>query len=251
MAVVVIPSLLLPSASQGAVEFSLIIGGIIAMFTLFEYGTQSPGFIDFRFAPPYNRFRAFTIAIQIIVITLVCRAVELGLNNATVLDWAQNLAVVLDFKYSPVASAINLILEGAGFSDTSAVLLVYTTSISFTVGLGLTLLFSALLWVFKWPLDRENFNLWVNMPMFQPSEGASVAKRLKRDAVINLIMGIVLIYALPYILVYGFDWLSPDIFESNQVMIWVTALWVFVPSTLLARAAAMLKIARILSHVQN
>ncbi|MEO1920091.1 MAG: hypothetical protein ABGW81_10390 [Paracoccaceae bacterium] len=36
------PSLLLPSASQGAVEFALIIGGIIGIFTFFEYGSATP-----------------------------------------------------------------------------------------------------------------------------------------------------------------------------------------------------------------
>ena len=101
--VAAIPSLLLPSASQGAVEFALIIGGIIAIFTFFEYGSTTPGFVDFRFAPPYNRFRAFTIASQVIIITLVCRAVELELGDAVIVDWARQAAQLLDFSYSPVS----------------------------------------------------------------------------------------------------------------------------------------------------
>lgn len=248
VAIVTIPSLLLASSSQGALEFALIVGGIIGLFTIFEYGSESPGFVDFRFAPPYNRFRAFTVAIQITAITLVCRAVELNLQDAPVLQWAQQSALWLDFKYSPVAEAIDLLLERSSFSDSSAVLLVYTASVSFTIGFGLTAIFSTFLWIFTWPTDRANFNLWTNLPMFHPSEGMAVPKRLKRDALVNLVMAVVLIYALPYALTYMTELLDIDILDSNQAMVWATTLWVFVPSTLLARAAAMWKIARIISR---
>jgi hypothetical protein len=250
VAIVTIPSLLLASASQGSLEFALIIGGIVGIFTVFEYGSENPGFVDFRFAPPYNRFRAFTLAIQITAITLVCRAVELDIQNAPILEWAQNAARSLDFAWSPVARTVDLLIEDAAFSDTSAVLLVWTTSVSFVVGFGLTFLFSSFLWVFNWPVDRAHFNLWVNLPMFQPSETMAVPSRLKRDALINVGLSIVLIYALPYALKYGSDLLTADILRSNQAMVWVTTLWVFIPTTLLARASAMWKIARIIRRAQ-
>ena len=250
VAIVTIPSLLLASASQGSLEFSLIIGGIVGIFTVFEYGSESPGFVDFRFAPPYNRFRAFTLAIQITAITLVCRAVELDIQNAPILEWAQQAAVALDFPGSPVAQTVDLLIEDATFSDTSAILLVLTASVSFAVGFSLTFLFSSFLWIFNWPVDRANFNLWINLPMFQPSESMAVPNRLRRDAIINIVLAVVLIYALPYALKYGSDLLTADILNSNQAMVWVTTLWVFVPSTLLARSAAMWKIARIIRRAQ-
>lgn len=249
--VAAIPSLLLPSASQGAVEFALIIGTIIGMFTFFEYGSSMPGFVDFRYAPPYNRFRAFTIAMQVVAITLVCRAVELGLSGSVLLDWAQQAAQMLDFKYSPVSMAIDNILSGSRFSDTTAILLVYSITTSFVVGVGLTLAFSSLLWVFGWPRDREGFNLWANLPTFQPSEGTSIPKRLRRDAYFNIILGVVLIYALPFIPTYGFDWLTVELLENNQAMVWAATFWVFISTSLIARASAMLKIARILTRVQG
>lgn len=249
--VVAIPSLVLPSASQGAAEFSLIIGGIIAIFTVFEYGSDSPGFVDFRFAPPYNRFRAFTIAIQVILVTLVARAIELNLADAAILDWAQTIAVFMDFPFSPVSNSWDLLIEGSGLSDTSAILLVYTTSISFVAGFAFMIIFSTMLWVFKWPLDRASFNLWINLPMFQPSDGVSVPKRLRRDALVNIILGLTLIYALPYLPIAGLDWLTTDLFENNQALIWAAVLWVFIPTTLLARAAAMWKIARIISRARR
>ena len=250
VAIVTIPSLLLASASQGSLEFALIIGGIVGIFTVFEYGSENPGFVDFRFAPPYNRFRAFTLAIQITAITLVCRAVELNIQDAPILDWAQQAAVALDFPGSPVARAVDLLIEDATFSDTSAILLVLTTSVSFAVGFALTILFSSFLWIFNWPVDRAAFNLWINLPMFQPSDGMAVPNRLRRDAVVNVLLAVVLIYALPYGLKYGSDLLTAEILNSNQAMVWVTTLWVFVPSTLLARSAAMWKIARIIRRAQ-
>jgi|LGOV01.1.fsa_nt_gb hypothetical protein len=249
--VAAIPSLLLPSASQGAVEFALIIGAIIGMFTFFEYGSTTPGFVDFRYAPPYNRFRAFTIAMQVVTITLVCRAVELGLSDSVLVNWAQQAAQMLDFKYSPVSMAIDNILLGSHFSDTSAILLVYSVTTSFVVGIGMTLTLSLMLWVFAWPRDRENFNLWANLPTFQPSDDVAIHKRLRRDAYFNIILGVALIYALPFIPKYGFDWLTVDIFENNQVMLWATTLWVFISTSLIARALAMLKIAQILKRAQG
>ena len=249
--VATIPSLLLPSASQGAVEFALIIGAIIGMFTFFEYGSTTPGFVDFRYAPPYNRFRAFTIAMQVVTITLVCRAVELGLSDSVLINWAQQAAQMLDFKYSPVSMAIDSILSDSRFSDTTAILLVYSITTSFVIGVGMTFAFALILWVFAWPRDRESFNLWANLPTFQPSNEGSIPKRLRRDAYFNIVLGVALIYALPFIPTYGFDWLTVDIFENGQVMVWAATLWVFIATSLIARASAMLKIARILKRAQG
>lgn len=249
--VAAIPSLLLPSASQGAVEFALIIGGIIGIFTFFEYGSTTPGFVDFRFAPPYNRFRAFTIASQIITITLVCRAVELGLSEAYVVDLARQATRMLDFNYSPVSMGIDAILTDSRFSDTTAILMVYSITTSFVVGLGLTAVFAFIIWVFPWPNDRENFNLWANLPTFQPKDGSNIPRRLRRDAYFNVILGAALIYALPMLPTVGLDWLTVDVFENSQAMVWAATFWVFIATSLIARAIAMLKIARILSRAQG
>lgn len=251
VAIVTIPSLLLTDAPAGAVEFSLIIGAIIGIFTVFEYGSGSPGFVDFRFAPPYNRFRVFTITLQIVFLSLVCRAMALDVQSASILNLAQNIAEQLDFPYSPVAHAINVILETTPFSSASTILLVYTISISFAVGIGLTGIFAILLWVFNWPTNRATFNLWVNLPMFQPSEGKYVVKRLRRDATINIVVAIILIYLLPYVPKLGFDWFKVDLFETDQSIVWTTTLWIFVPSGMIARAFAMQKIARIIGRAQR
>ncbi len=249
--VVTIPSLLLPSAPQASLELSLIIGGIVGVFTIFEYGSDSPGFVDFRFAPPYNRFRVFTIAMQVVLVTLISRAVELNLPDAAVVDWAQQAAAILDFPYSPVGHAIDVVLQDARFSDTSALLLVLTASTSFVAGFGLTVIFAALLWLFRWPADRHGFNLWINLPMFTVREGVDIVKRLRRDAYFNIVLAVVLIYALPYIPTYGIDWFTTDIFENDQAIIWATTLWIFVSSGLLMRALAILRIAGIIARARR
>ena len=147
--------------------------------------------------------------------------------------------------------AIDAVLGDSRFSDTTAILLVYSITASFVVGVGLTLAFALILWIFGWPRNREEFNLWANLPLFQPCEEGSIPNRLRRDAWFNIILGIVLIYALPLIPTYGFDWLTVDIFENNQVMVWAATLWVFIATSLIARASAMLKIARILKRAQG
>lgn len=251
VAIVMIPSLLLPDASQDSVELSLVVGAIIGVFTIFEYGAANPGFVDFRFAPPYNRFRVFTLAMQLITVTLTCRAIELRLLDFPVLEWANGITMRLDFEGSPVTHAIDTIFLKAEFSDQAALLLVYSASASFAVGVGLTVVFALLLWLFHWPQDRANFNLWLNLPMLTVRQGVDVVKRLRRDALFNIILSVLLIYGLPYLPTYGFDWLSTNTFESSQAIVWATTLWVFIPATLAMRALAMLKIASIIRRAQR
>jgi len=251
VALVAAPSLILPSASQSGLEFALIIGGIIGAFTLFEYGSGTPGFVDFRFAPPYNRFRVFTIAMQILFISLMVRAYELSIGDFRIVDWAAKLTVWLDFPYSPLTWALDLVLERSDVTGDVLQLLAFSSALSLFFGIGATIVFIVVLWVFDWPRDREHFNLWANLPTFQPSDPKRAVRRLRRDAIVNAILAVVFLYGSPYALVAGFDWFSPALLENHQAQIWIVTLWCFLPATLLARAGALLKIVRILSRVYS
>ena len=71
---IALPAFLLPETSRTGQEISLIIGALFALFTMFEYASSHPGLIDFRFAPPYNRFRFLTFAVLIVALVFLCRA---------------------------------------------------------------------------------------------------------------------------------------------------------------------------------
>ncbi|MBL4807055.1 MAG: hypothetical protein JKY31_07165 [Rhodobacteraceae bacterium] len=242
--IIILPSFILPDVGKITRELALIIGGIVAAFTLFEYASKSPGFVDFRFAPPYNRFRIAIIASQVIALSLIFRASVQGIPE--ILEWANKAVEYASFPFSPVELAIAK--TGVDVTSVSAVLLTQIFSASFIIAAGLTVGLSLVLWIFGWPTERAEFNLWVNLPTFSPSSVAEAEKRMKRDAAINIMLGIALLYAVPYGFPYVIDALGAGILENQHSLVWVTALWAFLPALMVTRGIAITKVSRILGN---
>jgi len=53
-------------------------------------------------------------------------------------------------------------------------------SAGFFISASMSLLLAALLWIFKWPFGRKEFNLWANLPTFTPAEVSLTGRRLRR-----------------------------------------------------------------------
>ncbi len=239
--VVAAPAFLLPGTSVASQEISLIIGGIAAAFTIFEYASTHPGLIDFRFAPPYNRIRFTALAAQILSITFLCRAVE-GADSFSpqVLAWADRAVALLDFPTSPVQIGTALI---AAEEDPAFVSLVRrAASLSFFVTFLSLAFFALILWVFHWPVGRRDFNLWINLPTFEPGYGRDVERRLYRDGVINVLAGLAFLYLLPVALSRASGWFNPSVLANYQPLVWGISFWAFVAGTLVIRGAAILKV---------
>jgi len=242
--IVITPAYLLPDIGNTTQELALIIGGIVAAFTLFEYAGKTPGFVDFRFAPPYNRFRVAIIAAQIVALSLICRATVQNIPEIMTLS---DLAVeYASFSFSPVAMAVAKTSELS--IATSPDLMLRLFSVSFVIAGVLSVGLSMVLWVFGWPSGRADFNLWVNLPTFSPSSVAAAEKRLKRDAMINILIGIGLLYAIPFGFEYVIDVLGAGILEDFHSLVWVVSLWAFLPALLITRGLSISKISRILSR---
>ena len=52
--------------------------------------------------------------------------------------------------------------------------------------------FVVLVRVMGWPARQGAFNVWVNLPLFDPTAGGDVLYRLQRDARINIALGFLL-----------------------------------------------------------
>lgn len=221
----------------------MIIGAIIAAFVLFEYASKSPGFVDFRFAPPYNRFRVSILAALSVGLSLLCRASVNG--NAEILALADKTIVYSVSPNSPVEFALRKI---ASF-DTSSneQLLTQVFSAAFTISVVLTLLMSTLLWVFRWPFGRAEFNLWANLPTFMPAEVSLTGRRLRRDGWFNIFLSAGLFYAIPFVFPVIQSRLGPDLFGNLHSLVWVAAIWAFLPAVVFIRGTSLIKIARILA----
>lgn len=241
--VIAAPSFILPDIPDVARELSMIIGAIIAAFALFEYASKSPGFVDFRFAPPYNRFRVGILAGLAIGLSLLVRASISG--NADILELADWTLTYTITPNSPVDFALAKIVDFETAS--SAELLTRMFSAAFAISVGLTAIMSLLLWVFKWPFGRTTFNLWANLPTFAPAEVSLTGRRLRRDGRLNVLLSIILFYIIPFAFPLVQDKLGPDLFGNSHSLVWVVTAWAFLPSLMFIRGICLIKVARILS----
>ena len=239
--VFITPAMLLPDISRTSQELALIIGIIFGGFTLFEYVSESPGFVDFRFAPPYNRLRIALLASQLIIVSILMRALESGADMFPIINgWAERAVDATHIPFGPV----DIAMRAMDTASNPVVQFVFAYSFAHTL-LG-TLLIIFILLFFRWPVDRASFNLWVNLPAFQPMEHLQAERRLRRDALFNILFGIALFYLMPPGLDAGLKLLGQNIILYEQPLVWMAAAWTFIPASMLIRGAAILKIVRIM-----
>ncbi len=244
------PAFLLPGVSVASQEISLIVGGIAAAFTLFEYASTHPGLIDFRFAPPYNRVRFTAFAAQVLSLVFLCRATE-GVDafSQDLLDLADQGIALLNFSLSPVNIAASMIAVGE--SDEFVTLIKRAAALSFLITFVSLVFFALLLWLFRWPVGRRDFNLWVNLPTFEPGYGRDVERRLHRDGMINIFIGLGFLYLLPVMISRASGWFDPSVLLNYQPLVWGATLWAFVAGSLVIRGAAILKVAWLVRRTRN
>ncbi len=239
--IIAAPAFMLPAVSQAAQEISLIVGVIIGAFTMFEYSSSHPGLIDFRFAPPYNRIRFITFCVLVLTLIFLCRA-TVGADGIGehMLGFADGAARLVDFPLSPVNTTVALIGEGA--EDEHRLLLRRALALSFLIAFVSFFFFALMLWFFKWPVGREKFNLWANLPTFEPSSGRDVERRMVRDGFANILIGLSTPYVLPVITSRAGGWFDPSVLQNFQPLIWGCIAWAFVPASMIIRGAALLKV---------
>lgn len=248
--VLALPAFLLPNASQAAQEISLIIGGIAGAFTMFEYASSHPGLVDFRFAPPYNRIRFVTFTVQVLCLIFLCRAVSGADSFAdSLLSYADQAVALTNVPLSPVRVAVAMI--GDGETEAFNLLLSRAAAVSFVISFTSFLFFALTLWFFRWPVGRDNFNLWVNLPTFEPTSGRDVERRLFRDGIANLLLGIGLPFLIPVVASRSGGWFDPSVLQNYQPLIWGTALWAFLPASLIIRGAALIKVGWLIKRARG
>ncbi len=242
--IIVSPAFILPNIPNVARELSMIIAGIVAAFAMFEYASKSPGFVDFRFAPPYNRFRVAILAALAIGLSLVGRAEITG--NADLLAMADQTVPITISLNSPVDFALAKLADINTTSTPQTLTRLF--SVGFFISVTLTLILSSLLWIFKWPFGRKKFNLWANLPTFTPAEVSLTGRRLRRDGWLNILLSGVMFYAIPFIFPLIQSRLGPDLFGNLHSLVWVVTFWAFLPALMFIRGTSLIKISRILSR---
>lgn len=230
------PSLILPTVPAETAQIVAFVAMAVMILTAIEYGSCSPCLFEFRDARPFNRIRFSATLLAAALISLVARhsAAPTGLT-AFVTSVGHVAGGLLDFPYSPLRIALPVDRGEADHPARAAV------GVAALVHAGFFALFVVELHRGRWP-SAGLFNVWVNLPTFDPTRGGDVVARLDRDGKFNVFLGLVLLVLFPLIL--GAEgWAQGDLARAQpQTMVWTIAIWIGLPFSLFMRGLAMQRI---------
>ncbi len=236
------PSLLLTTQNIQTPELVVFAAIIAAILVFAEYNTVFPSFVEFRDAPPLNRLRFFAFFGTILALTLIAKnGVAPTELTAALAGFGAQVGEMLDFPYSPVRLVVLMLPQ-----DAPPALLAdlrVAAAMSYMICLTAILLFVVAIRVRGWPTGKGSFNVWTNLPLFDPTAGGDVVERLYRDARVNIILGVLLPFIIPAAVKLASSMIDPLMLSNPHVMIWTIAAWAFLPASLIMRGIAMARIA--------
>ncbi len=241
---VLCPALILPGISQDVALGITLLALLAAVVVVTEYSAAYPGLIEFRDAKPYNRGRFFLIVGIVLSITLVQRDLLLDPSQQNILTGlAVRFGQIMDFSISPVRFLVLSLPSGLPASHLVNVQIV--AALAYLISIVGVLAFTMSTLLGYWPRGSKAFNVWVNLPNFDPTKGIDVVRRLERDAQVNILLGIILPFSLPVLLHISTLLVQPMTLETPLALVWGVALWAFIPVNLIMRGLAMYRIAQL------
>lgn len=236
------PSLLLPDVSADASQIVVLVAMVGALYTFIEYFAQFPTIIEFRFAPPVNRLRYFTAFAMILLLTVYMSGNALDSPIADLLQRVGQILVnAVDFPYSPVRLVL---LALPADSSVEFILTVRAAAgIAYLTSLCGLVAFGVLVRVYGWPARYGAFNVWINLPLFDPTGGGDVLTRLKRDSIVNILLGFLMPFVAPVVLRFFLPMVDLHALASPQTLIWTMVAWAFFPANLIMRGVALARVA--------
>lgn len=245
-AVVAIPSLLLPGSASGAPEIITLLALLAALLTFAEYNSNYPSIVEFRGAPPLNRIRFGALTAMVLALTLIAKH-QIEPTNLTALfaGLGRLVGTLTDFPYSPVRLAVLMLPATAPGEVIDAVRI--AAGVSYLLALAMVAVFLFSVRVMGWPTANGSFNVWINLPLFDPTAGGDVVSRLQRDGQINVILGVLLPFAIPAVVKIAATLIRPVMLDDPQTLIWAMSAWAFLPASMVMRGVAMLRIAELIA----
>lgn len=242
MMLVAMPSALLPGVTSDAKQMVALVALFAGALTFVEYNATYPGLIEFRDAPPFNRTRFGLLFVTVLFLASIERG---RIVPSALTDFLEALGhlvgVAMDFPYSPVRLAVGMMAEGASPEQMEAVRA--AAGMSYLLALMALLVFFVSMRAGNWPARDTAFNVWVNLPTFEPTAGADITARLDRDARINIALGFLLPFLIPVVVTLGTSGLEPLTLTAPQTLVWTMTAWSFLPASLFMRGMAMARVA--------
>lgn len=247
MAVIVLPAAVVVDVSTDTRQMVTLAALILGAVTFAEYNATYPSFVEFRDAAPFNRLRFAMLATTVAGVTLAYPVTILSDQmQPQVAQIAASVGAAMDFPFSPARLLRAVAQDGA--DPAQLILLRNAAGLAYLLCLTWLALFAMLVRLGGWPSAQRPLNVWVNLPMFDPSLGVDVVRRLGRDGRINIFLGFTLPFILPVLarLMLG-DGAQLGSFPSHS-LIWIVSLWAFFPASLILRGFALLRIAELIEQ---
>lgn len=247
MVLIATPSLMLPGVNSDTAQIVALVALFAAALTFFEYASTYPGLVEFRDAPPFNRLRYLSLLATVLLLSTIVR----GQANPTTLTafievLGNKLGAAIDVPYSPVRLVVLMLPENVPAQH--LVLVRTAAGIAYMISLLTLVIFVLVMRIIGWPSRMGTFNVWINLPTFDPTTGGDVVDRLTRDSRFNIALGFLLPFLIPAILKLASLSFSPVTLDSPHTLIWTMTAWAFLPASLFMRGIAMGRIARMIAE---
>jgi len=247
MLLIATPSLLLPGIGPESRQVVAAVALCGAAITFAEYSTRFPSLVEFRFAPPFNRIRFLALFANVVMLTALCRNLVLPTPvTGVVTDIGVLVSDIIDFPFSPIRLVGLMLPPNANMEQIQ--LLRAAAGISYLVSLLMIAFFAILMRVLNWPAHNGAFNVWINMPNFDPTVGGDVVAHLIRDSRVNVMLGLALPFVSPLFVMMAMGLFDEYAMTGFQTLIWTVAIWAFIPAGLMMRGIALGRIADMLAR---
>ena len=231
--VIAIPALMLPEIATDHSQIVVLVALLAAFLTFVEYNSNAPSIVEFRDAAPFNRLRFMALFLTVFALTVIAKG---QVQPSGFSDGLSSLGTILgnamDFPYSPVRLVILMMPQ-----QTEAGVIDLTLAI-----------FIVVVRVGGWPVRNGAFNVWVNLPLFDPTAGGDVLSRLRRDARFNIAFGFLLPFIIPAVVKAASDLIDPITLQNPQTLIWTITAWAFLPASMIMRGIAMSRVASLIAQ---
>ena len=236
------PALVLPGLANDSTQIVLLVALLAAVLTFTEYNSVFPSIVEFRDAAPFNRLRFASLFATVFLLSAILR----GMSDPTLMTNALTsigmiVGNAIDCPYSP-GRLVVLMLPADSTPETISFVRT-AAGLSYMISLIAMTAFLVLVRILNWPSRSGAFNVWVNLPLFDPTAGGDVLERLQRDARINIALGFLLPFLVPAVVKLAADLLDPITLQNPQTLIWTISAWAFLPASIIMRGIAMGKIA--------
>jgi len=241
------PALLLPGVAADSSQITVLVALLAGFLTFVEYYSNSPSILEFRDAPPFNRLRFGAMFVTVLALSMMLKGLsEPSPATNALTSMATIIGNTLDFPYSPIRLAV--LMLPADSEPVLADMVRSAAGISYVISLLAIVLMVLFVRLLNWPVRKGAFNVWVNLPLFDPTAGGDVLERLHRDARVNIAIGFLLPFIIPAVVKAATDLIDPMSLNNPQTIIWTISAWAFIPASMIMCGIAMARVAEMIQQ---